>query len=109
MSTFNERPVKKTRKQHWCYGCDYTFPAGSASLHYFGIGDDGPWSVYFCPDCLEFKAKIGDKEFAKEYGMSTQNQDLCMNLHEDPRHPRYETEEQYNLRRKKEREALNGN
>lgn len=107
MSTFNERPVKKTRKIHLCFGCDFSFPAGSASLHYFGIGDDGPWSVYFCPDCLEFKAKIGDKEFGKQYS------DACyyetgMNLREDPRHPRYETEEEYDLRRKREREAQNG-
>ncbi len=109
MSTFNERSVKKTRKPHWCYGCDWTFPAGSASLHYHGIGRDGPWSVYFCPDCLELKARVGDEKFSKWYNEACQDEQLEMGLREQPLHPRYESPEDYDLRRKKELEERYGN
>ncbi len=103
MVTFNEREVKNTRKQHWCYGCDFTFPAGSVSLNYHGVGDDGPWSIYFCPDCLELKAKVGEEKFRKWYNEACQDEQLDMGLREYKDHPRYETAEQYNERRKKER------
>lgn len=120
MGTFNSRSVGKTRKPHWCYGCDYSFPAGSVALNYFGMGDDGPWSVYFCPDCLELKAKVGDEKFSKWYNEACHDQQLDMGLRECPDHPHYETPEVAELRRKKEaeiryearkkeREALNGN
>lgn len=103
MGTFNETEIAKTRKVHWCYGCGHVFPAGSSSLSFNGVHDGGAWRVYFCPDCVEFISRVGREKFMQWYNEACECELSEMCLQEKELHPRYESEEDYNERRKKER------
>lgn len=89
MGTFNERLIKSTRKIHWCYGCEGKIEKGSSTLNYFGIGDDGGWSLHFCPDCLKLKEIKGDDWWRKEYNECVWNYHSSMELQEQPEHPQH--------------------
>ena len=51
---YSERQVKKTRKDHKCFGCREKLPKGSTAFYITGIGDDGFESYHLCIPCWEW-------------------------------------------------------
>lgn len=51
---YNERLVKKTRKDHRCFGCREKIPTGSTAFYISGVyqGDFGAY--YLCKPCREY-------------------------------------------------------
>jgi hypothetical protein len=51
MTVLEIRNVAKTRKAWRCDGCHRRFPAGSPKERQRIVGDDGPYSIQWCPTC----------------------------------------------------------
>ncbi len=47
----DEKPVKRTRKDHRCCECQNIIPVGSACMTVRGIWEDGPMVLYWCLYC----------------------------------------------------------
>lgn len=51
---YNERKVKKTRKDHKCFGCREKLPKGSMAFYISGVYE-GDFSFYYlCIPCKEW-------------------------------------------------------
>ncbi len=48
-----KQSLVKTRKEHQCFGCAKTYPAGSKMWSIAGIHDGDFWSGYWCLICTE--------------------------------------------------------
>ena len=51
---YSERQVKKTRKDHRCFGCREKLPKGTTVFYIAGTNDDGFTSCYLCIPCKEW-------------------------------------------------------
>ena len=64
---YNERKVKKTRKDHRCFGCKVKLPIGSTAFYISGIYEGVFGSYYLCIKCRDYLDK--NPEFARNgYG-----------------------------------------
>lgn len=56
---YDERPVRKTRKDHKCCECRTVIPRGSACMYAHGIWeDDGAARYYWCLPCDLLKREV---------------------------------------------------
>ena len=54
MDFYNERQIKKTRKDHKCLGCLEIIPAGTAAF-YISCAYEGDFNAYYlCMPCREY-------------------------------------------------------
>ena len=51
---YNERHIKKTRKDHKCFGCREKIPKGSTAFYIAGATEDGFDCYYLCVLCREY-------------------------------------------------------
>ena len=51
---YNERQIKKTRKDHKCFGCREKLPKGSTAFYIAGIAEDGFSYYYLCEPCRDY-------------------------------------------------------
>lgn len=58
MSDFcNERQVKKTKKDHRCFGCREKLPIGSTCFYISGVYEGDFGGYYLCTKCHEYLDK----------------------------------------------------
>jgi len=51
---YNERQVKKTRKDHKCFGCRVKLPIGSTCFYISGVYEGDFQAHYLCPKCRKY-------------------------------------------------------
>lgn len=56
MSFYRENEIAKTRKKHFCLGCEKSIQEGQTATYCAGMSDGDFWSGHFHPDCR--KAEI---------------------------------------------------
>ena len=54
MDFYNEREVKKTRKDHKCLGCCEKLPIGSTAFYISGVYEGDFGAYYLCIPCREY-------------------------------------------------------
>lgn len=64
MDFYNERKVKKTRKDHKCFGCREKIPVGSSCYYFSGVYEGDFCADYLCTKCKDYLVK--NPEFARE-------------------------------------------
>jgi hypothetical protein len=64
---YNERKVKKTRKDHRCFGCRAKILTGSSCFYFTFINEGDFGAEYLCVKCKDYLVK--NPEFARNgYG-----------------------------------------
>jgi len=51
---YNERQVKKTRKDHKCFGCRAKLPIGSTCFYISGVYEGDFGAYYLCIKCRKY-------------------------------------------------------
>ena len=88
MSLYREKPIKKTHKPHYCFGCSKTIPTGEKAFNIVCTTDDGFMHGYFCDschsvlhDCDTIKNNLPNGEVGegdvKEYCDCCEEKDTC--------------------------------
>ncbi len=63
MDFYNERQVKKTKKDHKCFGCRTKIPAGSTCFYMSWVNEGSFGADYLCIKCKDYLVK--NPEFAR--------------------------------------------
>jgi hypothetical protein len=61
---YNERKVKKTRKDHKCFGCRAKIPTGSSCFYSAFVNEGDFRAEYLCLKCKDYLVK--NPEFARD-------------------------------------------
>ena len=56
-----------TRKNHRCWGCLRSFPAGTQMESQTNVNEDGVYTVYTCSTCVAFIKQITPENQESEY------------------------------------------
>lgn len=51
---YNERQVKKTKKDHRCFGCRTKLPVGSTCFYISGVYEGNFGAYYLCEKCRDY-------------------------------------------------------
>lgn len=54
---YNERQVKKTKKEHKCFGCRTKLPIGSTAHYISGVYQGDFVAYYLCSKCQNYLVK----------------------------------------------------
>ena len=60
---YRRTKVKKTRKAHHCFGCQFVFPAGVTLYDCCGVWEGDFWSSYICPICDAYLSTPNGSEY----------------------------------------------
>ncbi|EGW40672.1 hypothetical protein [Desulfosporosinus sp. OT] len=60
---YHERKVKKTKKDHKCFGCRAKIPTGSSCFYITFVNDGDFGADYLCLKCKEYL--VNNPEFAR--------------------------------------------
>lgn len=55
-----------TRKPHRCHGCLAAMPSKSPALRETYVGDDGPYTLYWCARCQDMLVRVDWRDFDDE-------------------------------------------
>ena len=61
-----DRKIVLTRKNHNCFGCLASIPAGSSAVRSTNVYEGKIYTIYLCEDCNEFCGTLPDGYWAHE-------------------------------------------
>jgi len=64
--TFISQKSVTTRKPHRCHGCLAVIPAKSPSQRETYVGDNGPYTLYWCAHCQDMLPRVDWRDFDDE-------------------------------------------
>jgi hypothetical protein len=54
---YNHKIIRKTRKEHRCFGCTQKMPVGSQAAYTSGVWEGDFFASYYCTPCDEYLDK----------------------------------------------------